>query len=177
MDSRVSVAALDLHQPDRQMDKPHSKLRDFFLILIGAFKLIDALLLVLVAIGTLNLLHKDVAREIERYLFAIRLDPENRLIHQLLEKLLSLDAHDLEAIGAGSLVYAVLLSTEGIGLLLRKRWAEYFTVLVTGSFIPFESYELVQHVTVLKVVVAVINVAIVAYLIVCLVYPRTAEHR
>ena len=33
---------------------------------------------------------------------------------------------------------------EGVSLLLRKRWAEYFTVIVTASFIPLEIYELVK---------------------------------
>ncbi len=47
-------------------------------------------------------------------------------------KLLSLDDRKLKAIGAGTFFYAALLLTEGIGLLLRRRWAEYFTVIVTA---------------------------------------------
>jgi uncharacterized membrane protein (DUF2068 family) len=61
-----------------------------------------------------------------------------------------------------------LLLTEGTGLLLRQRWAEYFTVVVTGSFIPLELYELARHVTVPRLIVTGINVAIVWYLIVTL---------
>ena len=61
-----------------------------------------------------------------------------------------------------------MLLTEGTGLLLRQRWAEYFTVVVTGSFIPLELYELARHVTVLRLIVIGINVAIVWYLIAAL---------
>src|SRR5205085_758284 len=38
----------------------------------------------------------------------------------------------------GSFTYAVLLSIEGIGLCRRKRWAEYMTVGITASLLPFE---------------------------------------
>jgi len=55
--------------------------------------------------------------------------------------------------------------TEGTGLALRKRWAEYFTILVTASFLPLEIYELAHRVTAIKIVVMAINVAILAYLV------------
>jgi uncharacterized membrane protein (DUF2068 family) len=52
-----------------------------------------------------------------------------------------------------------------IGLLLRRRLAEYLTVIVTGSFIPLELYELWRHLTLTRLVILVINVAIVRYLV------------
>ena len=55
--------------------------------------------------------------------------------------------------------------TEGTGLLLRKRWAEYFTIITTGGLIPLELYELSRHVTAVKIAVLIVNVAIVAYLV------------
>jgi uncharacterized membrane protein (DUF2068 family) len=79
-------------------------------------------------------------------------------------KILSLDARNLRAISAGSLVYAVLLLTEGIGLLLRRRWAEYFTVIITGSFIPLEVYEFTRRLTWGRLVLIGVNVAVVLYL-------------
>jgi uncharacterized membrane protein (DUF2068 family) len=42
-------------------------------------------------------------------------------------------------------LYAGLFTTEGIGLLLRKCWAEYFTIVTTGGLIPLEVYELWRH--------------------------------
>jgi uncharacterized membrane protein (DUF2068 family) len=58
------------------------------------------------------------------------------------------------------------LLTEGIGLLLRKRWAEYFTIITTGGLVPLEIYEIARHVTAAKIVVLALNVAIVVYLVV-----------
>ena len=90
-------------------------------------------------------------------------------------KVLALDARQLRAIGAGTLVYAALLLTEGIGLLLRRRWAEYFTVIVTGSFIPIEVYELTRRLTGTRLALLGVNVAVVWYLIVVLRRPRPNE--
>jgi uncharacterized membrane protein (DUF2068 family) len=55
---------------------------------------------------------------------------------------------------------------EGVGLLLRQRWAEYFTVLVTGSFVPLELYELTRRSTVTRMLLIGVNVAVVWYLVV-----------
>jgi uncharacterized membrane protein (DUF2068 family) len=71
----------------------------------------------------------------------------------------------LKELSAGTFIYAAVLLTEGLGLLLRKHWAEYFTVISTGIFIPLEIYELARHFTAAKVLVLLINVAIVVYLI------------
>ena len=53
-----------------------------------------------------------------------------------------------------------LLLTEGIGLLMRKHWAEYFTVISTAVFIPLEVYEIFHRFTLTKVGVLAVNVAI-----------------
>jgi len=62
--------------------------------------------------------------------------------------------------------YAALFLTEGTGLLLRKRWAQYFTIIVTGSFLPLEVYEFARHASVAKLLVILLNVAIIGYLVV-----------
>jgi uncharacterized membrane protein (DUF2068 family) len=49
---------------------------------------------------------------------------------------------------------------------LRQRWAEYFTVLVTGSFVPLELYELTRRSTVTRMLLIGVNVAVVWYLVV-----------
>ena len=50
--------------------------------------------------------------------------------------------------------------------MLVKRWAEYFSVVVTSSFIPLEIWELFRHFSAAKVLVIVVNVAIVVYLVI-----------
>ena len=49
--------------------------------------------------------------------------------------------------------------------MLRRRWAEYLTVVATGSLLPLELYEVARKFSVLRVGVLAINLAIVAYVI------------
>jgi uncharacterized membrane protein (DUF2068 family) len=58
----------------------------------------------------------------------------------------------------------VLELVEGVGLLYRKRWAEWLTVVATSLLIPVELYELVRHVSVLKAGGVAVNIVIVVYL-------------
>ena len=83
---------------------------------------------------------------------------------------------ELEEISVGSFFYAALLLTEGTGLLLRKRWAEYFTVIITASLMPLEFYELIEKFTLTRVAVIILNAVIVWYLIVQLRRYRAAHH-
>jgi uncharacterized membrane protein (DUF2068 family) len=135
-------------------------------LLIGLFKLLKGLLLVAAGIGALRFLHKDLAASVNHWVDVLRIDPENRFIHPLLAKIFAVSPKQLKALGVGTFIYAAVLLTEGIGLLLRKHWAEYFTIISTGIFIPLEVYELARHFTAVKVLVLLINVAIVVYLIV-----------
>ena len=65
----------------------------------------------------------------------------------------------------GSFLYGGLFLTEGIGLWLLKRWAMWFTVIITASFLPIEIYELADHPSTGKFTLLAINLALVGYLI------------
>jgi uncharacterized membrane protein (DUF2068 family) len=122
--------------------------------------------MLIVGIGVHRLLHRDVAETVAHWVDVLRVDPDNRYIHRLLTHVLAVTPAQLRAASVGTFIYSGLLLTEGIGLLLRKRWAEYFTIITTAGLIPLEIYEIVHRLTAAKIVVLAINVAIVVYLIV-----------
>jgi uncharacterized membrane protein (DUF2068 family) len=132
---------------------------------IAAFKFLKAIGLVAVGVGALRLLHKDVAAVVEHWINVFRVDPHNHFIDLLLSKLAILDDRRLKELSVGTFVYAAIFLTEGTGLAFRKRWAEYFTIVTTASFLPLEIYELARRVSVSRSLALVVNVAIVAYLV------------
>jgi len=67
-------------------------------------------------------------------------------------------------LAVSAIAYAALEATEGVGLAMRRRWAEYLTVIATGILIPYEAYEVVKHVTLFKVGALLLNLAVVGYL-------------
>ena len=138
--------------------------RDPWLTLIGLFKLAKAATLLIVAIGLLRLVHRDVAEATSRWVERFRLDPDNRYIHAGLSRVFRVTPKQLKELSAGSFLYASVFLTEGVGLLMRKHWAEYLTLISTGLFIPLEVYELARRFTPIRLGVLAINVAIVWYL-------------
>jgi len=135
------------------------------LVAIGVFKLVKACLLVAVAAGALKFLDADTAKAFDHWARASQVVSSHEPLRRLFAGALAIDQATLVKISAVSLLYAALFATEGVGLCLRRKWAEYFTTIMTASLIPFEVYELVRGVTVPKVVVAAINVAVLCYLV------------
>jgi uncharacterized membrane protein (DUF2068 family) len=134
--------------------------------MIAAFKLFKGVVLFAVGMGAAKLLHKDLAFEVERWADIFRVDPNSHYFRRLLEKFLTLDDRKLRELSVGTFFYSALLLTEGTGLLLRKRWAEYFTIIVTSSFLPLEVYELTKRISAPRIIVLLLNAAIVVYLVV-----------
>lgn len=135
-----------------------------WLIVIGILKLAKAALFAAMGFGVIKLLHKDVADILMRAAIALRFDPENRAVNLILEKAALLSSHRLKLISFVLLLYAVVDVIEGVGLILKKTWAEYLTLILTASFLPWEFYQIARRVTTLKVGLTVINVVVVAYL-------------
>jgi uncharacterized membrane protein (DUF2068 family) len=138
--------------------------RDPWIFLIGLFKLFKGVSLLIVGLGLLRLLHKDVAAVAQHWIEVLRVDPENRFIHRGLVRIFNVTPKQLRELSAGTFVYAAIFLTEGTGLLTRKHWAEYMTLISTALFIPLEVYEIHRHFTLLKMAVTVINILIVWYL-------------
>ena len=132
---------------------------------VGAMKLASGLVLGAAGLGLFRLMDQDGGEALGHLVARLHLDPDDRLVHGALARLAGLDREHLEAIGVGTLFYALLHLVEGTGLVLRRRWAEYLTVVATGSLLPLEFYEVARKFRVLRVGVLAINLAIVAYVI------------
>ena len=133
--------------------------------LIALFKLLKAILLIAVGMSALHLLHKDVAGIAEHWVTVLGLDPGNRYVGRALQKVADLTPQKIKSLGVVSFIYAGLFLTEGIGLWLLKRWAEWFSVIITTSLIPIEIYEIYRHPSAIKCLVLVVNIAVVLYLL------------
>ncbi len=135
------------------------------LLLIGLFKLVKAVFFFCIGIGAMHLLHKDLSDEVIRLATALRFDPESRVVSLLMDKVDLIDVHRLREIGFATFAYSALALTEGIGLLLAKVWAEYLTLVLTISFLPWELYELARRPSWFRLALLVINLGVLWYLV------------
>ena len=133
--------------------------------LIGGFKFASGLLLVGLGVGLFRGAGGDPGDEAEYLIAALKLDPDSRYIHALIARVADVTPGQLRAIGVGTFLYALLYLVEGTGLWLRKHWAEYLTVVATTGFLPLEIHELIQRITVVRVLAFTINVALVIWLV------------
>jgi uncharacterized membrane protein (DUF2068 family) len=135
------------------------------IFLIAIFKLVKASLLILVATSALSLLDNRIRDAMEFRIAQLTADSHYRYLHKV-ASFFGLDTlRHVEIVVLGSLFYAALFAIEGIGLLAQKKWAEYFTAIVTASFIPLEIFELVRHPSIFKMTIIAINAIVVAYLV------------
>lgn len=153
------------------------KKRNRWLELIALYKLLQAALLVSVGVGALKLLHKDVADVLTNMAMALHQNPEGHLIGFLLDKATLVDDHMLRRISIFLFGYAALGLLEGIGLMMEKVWAEYFTSIITASFLPLEIFELTHRITWFRVGLLVLNLAVLAYLVSHLIRRRSEMGR
>ena len=157
-------------------------------LFIAVFDLVKAVFFLVAAVGVFHLVDRDTHVELTRLLHVFRISGDHRLVRSLLRKANVITDPDKRILTWVLLLYTVLYAVEGTGLLLRKRWAEYFAVLMTAIPLPFEAYTLFHrlgypplgrtvpwaerlsslfhnHLLVLKLAVLVINVGIVWFLV------------
>jgi uncharacterized membrane protein (DUF2068 family) len=140
---------------------------DAFIKVIIVERIVKALVLIALAIGLLFAGRSGLLTQWATYAHEqLNLDADNFLLIQLLFKLLVYVGNfsHITVLAFVAIAYALLEGTEGVGLAMRRRWAEYLTVIATGILIPYEVYEVIHRVTLFRVGALLLNVAVVGYL-------------
>jgi uncharacterized membrane protein (DUF2068 family) len=150
---------------NRRTQRSGSRHHDRWLIIIGVFKILEGTFFVLLGLGVVRLLHRDIGDVLLRLAMSLRIDPESRFVNLLLEQVQLLTPHKMRLISAGIFLKAGLDYLEGIGLALEKTWAEWLTIGLTASFLPWEIFEIVRHFTWVKVGITLLNLLVLLYLV------------
>ena len=146
-----------------------------WLILIAIFKLAQAVLFIAMGVGLRRLLHKDIGDALDNLVFHLRFNPESRLVNFIYEKAASVDDKMLRRISTVFFLYAAVDLVEGTGLYLEKVWAEFVTLAITASFLPWEIYEVYRKLTWPRVSLLAINALVLLYLA-KLIWERQRQH-
>ena len=121
------------------------------------------LLVLAVGAGLLSLVHRDVQAAAEHVVRALHLNPASRTPRVFLDLAESLDSSRLQLLALGAAAYATVHLVQAWGLWLGKRWAEWFTVVALGIYIPVELYELSKGFGWVKLGLLAVNLVVVAY--------------
>ncbi len=89
----------------------------------------------------------------------------SKAVDYLLSKLQAILAGGLlRATGFLALFYAAVLFTEGIGVYMQQRWAEWLMIFATAALIPLEGWHIWHHPSLAAVVILIVNCFIVWFL-------------
>ncbi|MBW4475204.1 MAG: DUF2127 domain-containing protein [Stenomitos rutilans HA7619-LM2] len=137
--------------------------RPIGLLAIVVYKLFVASFLAVTSIALLLALqNRDT---LANFADAYTIEGKTKLIDWLLDEVLNLNPRTLRFSGIGAGIYALLTAIEGIGLWYEKRWAHVLVLFLVGISIPPEIYELIHGITLVKVIVFIINIAVFWYLL------------
>jgi uncharacterized membrane protein (DUF2068 family) len=124
-------------------------------------------LVLLVGVGLLSLLHRDVGLMAAHLVQRIHLNPARRYPFIFLQAAARVTDAKLWALAGGAIAYATVRFIEAYGLWHRLVWAEWFALLSGSLYLPWEIYEVVVHPRISAVVVLLLNTVIVLYLLYC----------
>ena len=148
-------------KPVPEIEARHS----FGLRVIAIYEVIKTLCLLFVAFVAFGLHQEQNFDHLVHTLEHLSLQDSSGMRWRLVGLLQEMGPSKFMAIGIVALAYAAIFAIEGIGLWLRKHWAEWFTVIATGSLIPVEAYEVFHKFGWLKLGALIGNIVIVIYLV------------
>jgi uncharacterized membrane protein (DUF2068 family) len=123
-----------------------------------------SVVLTALGIALLATRHSDPVALMMRLALTIHLPASSRILDRAIASLSTLTVSQQTTLAVTAFAYAILMAAEGVALSFRKPWARWFTVVASSSLVPVEVYEIVRELHPVRVLVLVINIAIVVYL-------------
>lgn len=124
---------------------PVAKKRAPTLYFIIVVKLLKGTLALLLAFGVYKLAGKDLSNLFDQTLRVIHLDPENRFLSDIGDKLEKITPSNVRWVATGTFLYSLFSLVEGVGLMFRVPWAGWMAIGESAFFIPIEIFELVHR--------------------------------
>ncbi len=163
------------YAPQRSARSDGAQDQGRLLPVLAVERMLRAVLLVGVGLILLTHVHTDWADLVRRFAEQVGLDPSRNETGRLISRLAGSAPRHAQRDGAIAIGYGVLEAGEGYGLLRRRPWGEYLTVVSTALLVIPEVQELLKHPTGLKVGGLALNVVIVIYLVIRLIRRRARE--
>jgi uncharacterized membrane protein (DUF2068 family) len=139
---------------------------------VALFEAIKGAIVLAAGFGLLALLHRDLQAFAERLVELSHLNPAHHYPTVFVEAMSRLNDSRIMSLAALAALYSTIRFVEAYGLWRLKPWAEWFAIISGSIYVPVEIYEIVMHVTWLRVTVLIFNLAIVAYLVYVRIWVR-----
>jgi len=132
---------------------------------VALFEALKGTLALLAAGGLFYLIPHDFHHVITELVGRLHLNPGKSYPNVFFRILEDTSNAQLWLIGALVLAYAAVRFTEAYGLWFERRWAEWLAAASGAIYVPVEIYELLRHVTWVRVSALALNVLVVAFMV------------
>ncbi len=132
---------------------------------VATFEATKGVLVLVLGLGLLSLLHKDLELSAWQLLEHLHINPDRRLSHAFLNAASRMTDSGLWGIAGAAAAYAAVRFTEAWGLWNRRVWAEWFALLSGCLYLPWELTKVMERTSFLHVGLLLVNLAIVFYML------------
>jgi uncharacterized membrane protein (DUF2068 family) len=151
----------------------HTSKKTLALRTVAMFEAAKGLLVLLLGLGLLRLVHKNLDEFAEQLIRFLHASPGGRLSNLFVTAAGKTSDKGLWALAAAAMVYALVRFAEAYGLWYDREWAEWFALLSGSMYLPWEVYSIIRHPLLIKWVVLTVNLVIVLYMLVLRVQAGT----
>jgi uncharacterized membrane protein (DUF2068 family) len=132
---------------------------------IAGYEATKGALVLLVGLGLLGFIHRNVQEAGEEIVRHFHLSPSSHYPRIFLALMAKVTDGWIWGLALGSVLYSSLRFAEAYGLWHDKAWAEWLGAISGAVYVPFEAIELYRKITVLRIASLVVNLLIVGYLL------------
>lgn len=129
------------------------------------FEAVKGLLVLVVGAGLLALIHRNIQYEAADIVRFFHLNPARHYPEIFIRTISNFDSTHLWFLSLSAILYAIIRLAEAYGLWHNRLWALWFAVASDGLFLPMELFELIERVTIPRLFILLLNVALLVYLI------------
>lgn len=131
---------------------------------VASFEFTKGFVVLLAGLGVFSMRHKDIWGVAETFLEFIHANPHHHFVGIFIDLVYQLSDMRLWKIAVIASVYVLLRFIEAYGLWYIRPWAEWMAIASGSIYIPFEIEDVLRKPDAIRILILVINVAIVLYM-------------
>lgn len=132
---------------------------------VATIEFTKGVIVFLAGLGLFSMRHRDIWGIAESFLEFVHANPHHRYVGVFIDLVSKISDVRLWKIAAVASVYTILRFVEAFGLWYALAWAEWLAAISGAIYVPFEVADLIRKPTPFRLLVLLVNLAIVLYML------------
>jgi uncharacterized membrane protein (DUF2068 family) len=132
---------------------------------VASFEFAKGIVVVLAGLGVFSMRHKDIWGVAESFLEFLHANPHHHFVGIFVDLVYRVSDVRLWKIALIASIYVILRFIEAYGLWYIRPWAEWMAIASGSIYIPFELADVLRQPDWIRLLILLVNVAIVLYML------------